>query len=108
MAVNVSLTPEQAALLQPFLLSFSAGKLPTTMDTNQQTPTGLAMNGECFSTPSPSASASESALSSGSSTSAGYRVDDLLQRKGKNNKSSCAQAYLLVKVCVCPFVRVCA
>ena len=142
MAVNLSLTKEQAALLVPVLLQLGVG------GTNQQSVNQLAADSspttpvpsqrfkspdssdhyqhtQARSTPSRKVSAcyyssagncSSSELESSSEftppmgKTCPYTVEDMLNKKARNSKSSRAQAYLLVReICygVCFVVCVC-
>ena len=124
MAVTLSLTKEQAALLVPVLLQLGV------QDTNQQSPNQLSMadspptplSTQRFKSPSsihyhhtPSRSASRSTSYYSSTGNSGsemdssseftttpmgktciYTVEEMLDKKGRNSKSSRAQSYLLV------------
>ena len=93
MAVTLSFTKEQAAMLQP-LLAIMAG--PTNAQSQRTVPDQRSL----FSSPaSASPSVSNSEISDSASPPSGqYSVEDMLTRKSNNRKSSRAQAYLLVSI----------
>ena len=92
MAVTLSFTKEQAAMLQP-LLALMAGL------TSAQSQRTVFDQRSLLSPASASASVSNSEVSDSASPPSGqYSVEDMLTRKSKNRKSSRAQAYLLVSI----------
>ena len=86
--VNVSLSPEQAALLMPLLEQLSGSSTPHRTNTNHPRQCQTLR----YSTPplSPSTNVSSSECQ--------YSTDDLLERKKKNSKSTPAQNYLVVSL----------
>ena len=116
MAVNLSVTPEQAAMLIPLLqqISSSNGGTPPriTSDYDRDSEIGVAgaapelagSDGAGLSTPvrssfSSTPSSSETPISTSTSyysSSSEYTTDELLVKKRKNRKSTSAQSYLLV------------
>ena len=104
MAVNLTLTAEQAALLVPLLQQIS-GPNSTSVATATDSSADPAARRSLFSPPSTPASALTFSMSSdldGDSVSAGntsaseFTTDELLVRKKRNSKATSAQTYLLV------------
>ena len=94
MSVNLSLSPEQAALLLPLLEQISSSSktvsaVPTSLS---RSPVERYAFGKSRATSPPPPPLSPSA----SGSECQYSTDDLLQRKTKNTKSNPAQNYLLV------------
>ncbi len=95
MAVNLTLSSDQAALLLPLLQQLSSPGSGSPVESSQvleHTPVNKLQSG-VFSTPS--SSRTESTIAS-SSPSSDFTTDDLLNKKKKNRKSTSAQGYLLV------------
>ena len=93
MTVNLSLSPEQAALLMPLLEQISTNvQTPQRSSVHRDHRLSSTIKSLRSSSPDPQPLFSHYA----SSSECQYSTDELLERKKKNTKSSPAQNYLLV------------
>ncbi len=103
MAIQLSLSADQAALLLPILQQVTGkGQVPgeVASDSSQSTVLASATDRSTFGMPYTPETASSTDQESDSSSASKYTLEDLLVKKGKNVKSSEAQNFLHVSISI--------